>query len=132
VGEVTYGNIRTGSRLEFTVIGVAASLAARIESMCKPLEEPALLSAAFANCKPDQFISPGQHELKGTNEPQEIFALRSHPMNPISVRAIGEKSSGRSRTRCKIFNSESPNPNYRQKKAPIKSTIGAFRFNAWQ
>ena len=77
VGDVTYGNIGTGSRLEFTVIGEAANLAARIESMCKLLDEPVLLSAEFADCIPDQSVSLGQHSLKGINEPQEIFALRA-------------------------------------------------------
>ncbi len=77
VGDVTYGNIGTGNRLEFTVIGEAANLAARIESMCKLLDQPVLLSAEFAACKPDQTVSLGQHSLKGINEPQEIFALRT-------------------------------------------------------
>jgi len=77
IGDVTYGNIGTGNRLEFTVIGEAANLAARIESMSKLLDEPVLLSAEFAACKPDRFVSLGQHSLKGVNEPQEIFALRA-------------------------------------------------------
>ena len=76
VGNVTYGNIGTGNRLEFTVIGEAANLTARIESMCKLLDEPALLSAEFARCGPDRFVSLGQHQLKDFDEPQEIFALR--------------------------------------------------------
>lgn len=45
IGEVTYGNIGTKDRLEFTVIGDAANRAARIESMCKELGESILLSA---------------------------------------------------------------------------------------
>jgi adenylate cyclase len=77
VGDVTYGNIGTGNRLEFTVIGEAANLAARIESMCRLLDESVLISAEFADCKPDQFVSLGQHLLKGVNDPQEIFALRA-------------------------------------------------------
>ena len=76
VGDVTYGNIGTGNRLEFTVIGEAANLAARIESMCKLLDEPVLLSAEFAGCDPDRSVSLGRHQLKGIDEPQEIFALR--------------------------------------------------------
>jgi len=76
VGDVTYGNIGTGNRLEFTVIGEAANLAARIESMCKALDQPVLLSAKFAVCDPDRFASLGQHPLKGIDDPQEIFALR--------------------------------------------------------
>jgi adenylate cyclase len=76
VGDVTYGNIGTGNRLEFTVIGEAANLAARIESMCKALDEPVLLSAEFAGCDPDRSVSLGRHQLRGVDEPQEIFALR--------------------------------------------------------
>lgn len=77
LGEVTYGNIGTGNRLEFTVIGEAANLAARIESMCKILERPVLLSAEFANCAPAMAESLGAHALKGIDEPQQIFALRN-------------------------------------------------------
>ena len=65
VGDVTYGNIGTGNRLEFTVIGEAANLAARIESLCKLLGEPVLLSADFATCDPDHVVSLGEHQLQG-------------------------------------------------------------------
>jgi adenylate cyclase len=76
VGEVTYGNIGTGRRLEFTVIGEAANLAARIESLCKLLGESVLVSADFASCEPDQVVSMGEHPLSGIDAPVEIFALR--------------------------------------------------------
>jgi adenylate cyclase len=76
VGEVTYGNIGTGNRLEFTVIGEAANLAARIESLCKSLGESVLLSADFAACDPGRMVSLGAHSLKGIDAPVEIFALR--------------------------------------------------------
>lgn len=76
VGEVTYGNIGTENRLEFTVVGDAANRAARIESMCKALNEQVLLSAEMARSFPDQCRSLGFHNLKGVAEPLEIFALR--------------------------------------------------------
>jgi len=76
VGEVTYGNIGTPSRLEFTVIGEAANLAARVEALCKDLGEPILVSAEFARASPHRFVSLGMHSLKGIDEPQEVFALR--------------------------------------------------------
>ena len=75
VGDVTYGNIGTGNRLEFTVIGEAANLAARIESLCNVLGESVLVSADFAACAPDRVVSLGTHQLKGIEKPQEIYAL---------------------------------------------------------
>jgi len=75
-GEVTYGNIGTATRLEFTVIGSAANEAARVEGLCKSLHEPALLSEAFASYYPNRFVSLGRHQLRGVPGDQEIFALR--------------------------------------------------------
>ncbi len=75
-GEVTYGNIGTATRLEFTVIGSAANEAARIEALCKTLHESALLSEAFASHYPNRFVSLGRHQLRGVPGDQEIFALR--------------------------------------------------------
>jgi class 3 adenylate cyclase/uncharacterized protein (DUF427 family) len=75
-GEVTYGNIGAQNRLEFTVIGDAANRAARIESMCKVLDHPVIVSAAIARGAPQRFESMGRHELRGVDEPVELFALR--------------------------------------------------------
>ena len=74
-GAVTYGNIGTENRLEFTVIGNAANTAARIESLCKTLERPLLVSAEFAKHFPERFESLGQQSLRGVGDNLEIFAL---------------------------------------------------------
>jgi adenylate cyclase len=74
LGDVLYGNIGTPTRLEFTVIGAAANEAARIESLCKVLDAPLLLSAPVARhlggCR-----SLGRHALRGVGEPIELFTL---------------------------------------------------------
>ncbi len=75
VGDVLYGNIGVPQRLEFTVIGKAANEAARLEGMCKELEEPILISSAFPRCFPGEMRSLGTHSLRGVSEPQEVFAL---------------------------------------------------------
>jgi adenylate cyclase len=78
VGEVTYGNIGTPGRLEFTVVGDAANRAARIEAMSSTLGHPVLASAEFAARFPDAFRSIGRHPLRGVTETVEIFALSPH------------------------------------------------------
>jgi adenylate cyclase len=75
-GEVTYGNIGTASRLEFTVIGDAANRAARVESMCKTLDRNILASEDFARMFPDRFDEIGRHALRGVEEEMVLFALR--------------------------------------------------------
>ena len=74
-GDLTYGNIGTTKRLDFTVIGRAVNQASRIEALSKPLGEPVLTSSAFAQSLPGKLASLGHHELRGVREPQEIFAL---------------------------------------------------------
>jgi adenylate cyclase len=74
LGDVLYGNIGTPSRLEFTVIGAAANEAARIESLCKVLDRPLLLSAPVARHVAGA-RSLGEHRLRGVGEPVELFSL---------------------------------------------------------
>lgn len=81
VGDVTYGNIGTQDRLEFTVVGSAANEAARIEGMTKELEKPVVVSQAFANIYMGKLEGLGEHSLKGVEKPQKVFAL---PVNSSS------------------------------------------------
>jgi len=74
VGEVVYGNIGAGNRLDFTVIGPAVNRAARIEGMCRDLGAPILTSCAFARAAPIRLVSRGHHMLRGVDAPQELFA----------------------------------------------------------
>jgi len=76
VGDVTYGNIGTADRLEFSVIGSAANEAARIEAMCKTLEVSPVVSEEFARHVPEQVRALGRHALRGVAEPRELYTLR--------------------------------------------------------
>jgi class 3 adenylate cyclase/uncharacterized protein (DUF427 family) len=79
LGDVTYGNIGVRERLEFTVIGASANEAARVESMCKTLGQPVVISSAFARTYPGKLRSLGTHELKDVEGSQELFTLPSLP-----------------------------------------------------
>jgi adenylate cyclase len=77
MGDLTYGNIGVPERLEFTVIGAAANEAARLEGLCKTLNQPLLISSAFERCFSGELRSLGLHNLRGVSIPKEIFTLPS-------------------------------------------------------
>ena len=75
LGEVTYGNIGTPTRIEFTVVGAAANQAARIESLCKVLDVDLLVSEGVARACSQQWRSLGVHTLRGVGDKIELFTL---------------------------------------------------------
>jgi adenylate cyclase len=82
-GEVFYGNIGAQDRLDFTVIGTAVNEASRVESLCKTVGVPLLLTGAFRDALPApldaELRSLGRHGLRGVAESVEIFTAAPHP-----------------------------------------------------
>jgi len=78
LGDVMYGNIGAEDRLDFTVIGPAVNMAARIQAMCRPLEQDLIISSAMAGSavrESKRIVSIGRYVLRGIPEPQELFTL---------------------------------------------------------
>lgn len=77
VGDVFYGNIGSMERLDFTVVGPAVNEASRIATMCRSVEQPMLVSEAFAKVDGmrDRLVSVGRYALRGVERPQELFTL---------------------------------------------------------
>jgi adenylate cyclase len=75
VGEVLYGNIGGGNRLDFTCIGPAVNLAARIEKLTSQLGRTILASEDFTRHCPQQFSVIGQFNLAGFGAPQLVFGV---------------------------------------------------------
>jgi adenylate cyclase len=77
VGKLFYGNVGSRERLDFTVIGPAVNEASRIAAMCRSLDQPVLMSAAFAAVGDikRRLVSVGRYALRGVSHPQELFTL---------------------------------------------------------
>jgi adenylate cyclase len=76
VGSVLYGNIGSAKRLDFTTIGPAVNLTARLETLARDLGRDLLVSARFAAHSAETLVSLGTFELRGIRAPQEVFAPR--------------------------------------------------------
>jgi adenylate cyclase len=74
LGEVLYGNIGSAGRLDFTAIGPAVNLTARLERLARDLGRSVVVSAAFAARCPEPLIALGRHALRGFAEPEAVFA----------------------------------------------------------
>jgi adenylate cyclase len=113
-GDVMYGNIGSRKRLDFTVIGPAVNIAARLERLTKELERTVLFSGAFAaraNCG-HRLQRRGSFPLRGVGEPVAVFSLaevrtpararRSRPTAQMTrcSKAAGRRDDVSSRRRC--------------------------------
>ena len=75
LGQVMYGNIGGGNRLDFTCIGPAVNLAARIEKVAARFGHSVVASERFSAFFPGQFTLLGEFEIAGLAAPQPVFVL---------------------------------------------------------
>jgi adenylate cyclase len=75
-GEVLLGNLGSETRMEYTAIGDAVNVAARLESLARPKQT--LTTAEVTRLCPDyRFTSLGEHALRGKREAVEVFEVVS-------------------------------------------------------
>jgi adenylate cyclase len=77
LGEVLYGNIGSGNRLDFTCIGPAVNLAARLEKLAASLGRTIILSAEFAQHSRVDLEPLGEFAVAGFAAAQRTFGLRA-------------------------------------------------------
>ncbi len=75
VGDVMYGNIGGAERLDFTTIGPAVNLAARLEVLAANLGRSFLVSSAVARHCRDGLVPLGRFELRGFRDTEEVYGL---------------------------------------------------------
>jgi adenylate cyclase len=74
-GEVLYGNIGGGNRLDFTCIGPAVNLAARLEKLAGRLGRVIVASSEFAQHCPTAFEQLGEFSLSGFRTAETVYGL---------------------------------------------------------
>lgn len=75
LGDVLYGNIGSGNRLDFTCIGPAVNLAARLEKLAGRLGRTILASEEFAKYCGRDFSPIGKFAVAGFTEEETAYGL---------------------------------------------------------
>ncbi len=73
-GEVLYGNVGARERLDFTVLGQAVNIAARIEGQCARLDRPILYSRDVADRLQRPSTLAGEARLRGSETATDLYA----------------------------------------------------------
>jgi len=108
IGEVTFGNVGSIERQDFTAIGPDVNLLARLGALCASLEQPMIMSDSFARGLDYPTVAAGPYRLKGFAKAQQVHMLQGMGVDGV-VRA-GDRPAA----------AESPSP--AQEPPPLETT----------
>jgi adenylate cyclase len=96
IGQAMYGNIGGDNRLDFTCVGPAVNLAARLEKVAAKLGRTIVASAEFSAQLPNAFKPLGEYSVAGSDRkfvragrlevPRELFPFESRFSSPTTPR----------------------------------------------
>jgi adenylate cyclase len=75
VGRILYGDIGGGNRLDFTCIGPAVNLAARLEKLADSLNRTIVASAGFAGICVGGWADLGEFPTAGFSRAERVYGL---------------------------------------------------------
>ena len=95
-GLVVAGSVGGAGRLNFSVIGDAVNVAARVEAATRETGDDVLVSAETRSrlTSLDGLVSRGSVRLKGKAEPVELFAPMDRDGEPVSERGAAPDAGG--------------------------------------
>ncbi|WP_322515790.1 adenylate/guanylate cyclase domain-containing protein [Rhodopseudomonas palustris] len=80
VGQVLYGNIGGGNRLDFTCIGPAVNLAARLERIAGRLGRTVVASSDFVGLCSEGFVEIGEFPIEGLSHVERVYGLEAETL----------------------------------------------------
>ncbi|MEM0907802.1 MAG: adenylate/guanylate cyclase domain-containing protein [Pseudomonadota bacterium] len=92
-GEAVYGNVGSGDRLDFTVIGRDVNVAARIAALCSRLGRNYLVSEAVAEvgrANGHLMTDAGSFDVRGLQQPLRVFVPDTERLGPATDDGVSQ------------------------------------------